>query len=71
MKVAAVKEDSGVPSATDMIRCLVEDHQTVVKAARSVVGITGELGDHASNDLGVRRIDVHEKAAWMLRSHLE
>jgi starvation-inducible DNA-binding protein len=28
-------------------------------------------GDQASADMGVRRIDVHEKNAWMLRSHLE
>ena len=28
-------------------------------------------GDDASADLGIRRIRVHEKNAWMLRSHLE
>ena len=28
-------------------------------------------GDDATADLGVRRTDVHDKAAWMLRSHLE
>ncbi|MEO5824651.1 MAG: DNA starvation/stationary phase protection protein, partial [Gemmatimonadales bacterium] len=28
-------------------------------------------GDQASADLGTRRLDVHEKNAWMLRSHLE
>lgn len=27
--------------------------------------------DQASADLATRRLDVHEKNAWMLRSHLE
>ena len=69
--LAAVKEDTGVPKATDMIRNLVADHGTVVEAGRELVQIAGKAGDDASNDLGVRRIEVHEKAAWMLRSHLE
>ena len=33
--------------------------------------ISVEAKDQATADLGVRRIDVHEKNAWMLRSHLE
>jgi starvation-inducible DNA-binding protein len=70
-KLAAVKEDTGVPKATDMIRNLVADHGTVVEGARKLAQLAGEAGDDASSDLGVRRIEVHEKAAWMLRSHLE
>ena len=30
-----------------------------------------EVRDQASADLATRRLDVHEKNAWMLRSHLE
>ncbi len=68
---AAVKEDTGVPAAMDMIQNLVADQETVVAAARKVIKAAEAAGDDASGDLGVRRIDVHEKAAWMLRSHLE
>jgi starvation-inducible DNA-binding protein len=71
MERSTVKEDTGVPSATEMIRQLVQDHGTVIAAAREAARKAGEAGDDASNDLGVRRIDVHEKSAWMLRSHLE
>lgn len=71
IQTATVKEDQGVPSATDMIRNLVADHAAVTAAARSVIGTAEAAGDQASADLGVRRIDVHEKSAWMLRSHLE
>ena len=70
-KLAAVKEDTGVPKATDMISNMVADHGTVVEGARKLAQLAGEAGDDASSDLGVRRIEVHEKAAWMLRSHLE
>jgi starvation-inducible DNA-binding protein len=71
MKVAKVKEDATVPAAVDMIRNLVADYATVVATAREMVRAGEAAGDDASVDLGVRRIDVHEKGAWMLRSHLE
>ena len=71
MACATVKEDTGVPNATDMIRNLVSDMEAVTESARRVVRAAEAAGDEASVDLGVRRIDVHEKNAWMLRSHLE
>ena len=69
--LANVKEDTGVPAAEDMIRNLVADQETVAASARVLVRAAEEAGDDASVDLGVRRIDVHDKNAWMLRSHLE
>jgi starvation-inducible DNA-binding protein len=54
-----------------MLKELVADQATVVSAAKRVVEAAEAAGDQASADLGVRRIDVHEKNAWMLRSHLE
>jgi starvation-inducible DNA-binding protein len=69
--LASVKEDTASPDAKDMIRNLVADQQTVVEAAKKVVEAAEANGDQATADLGVRRIEVHEKNAWMLRSHLE
>jgi starvation-inducible DNA-binding protein len=71
MEHAKVKEDRGVPKAVDMIGNLVADHEAVAASGRRVVKAAQAAGDDASGDLGVRRIDLHEKAAWMLRSHLE
>lgn len=68
---ATVKEDTSVPAAKQMIGNLADDAAKVVASARAVVRAAEEAGDDASVDLGVRRIDVHEKSAWMLRSHLE
>jgi starvation-inducible DNA-binding protein len=70
-EIASVKEDRGSPPAMEMIQNLVADQETTVAAARSVVEAAEASGDQASADLGVRRIEVHEKNAWMLRSHLE
>ena len=70
-KLSSVKEAVKVPKAEDMIKILVADHATVADTARKLVAAAEKAGDDASADLGVRRIDVSEKAAWMLRSHLD
>jgi starvation-inducible DNA-binding protein len=70
-KLASVREADGVPKATDMIRQLVEDQAKVVTAAKKVVEAAQAAGDEATADLGIRRIQIHEKNAWMLASHLE
>ena len=70
-RLAKVQEAVSVPTATEMIETLVADQETVVAAARALFSAAEEAGDPASADLAVRRMDVHEKNAWMLRSHLE
>jgi starvation-inducible DNA-binding protein len=70
-KLADVKEVETVPKATDMIRELVEDQAKVVTAAKKVVEAAEAAGDDATADLGIRRIQIHEKNSWMLASHLE
>jgi starvation-inducible DNA-binding protein len=70
-KLTAVKEETGHPVAKDMIRNLVADQEAVLGVARKLVEAAQEAKDEASADLGIRRINVHEKNAWMLRSHLE
>ena len=50
---------------------LTADQDTVVDSARRVIVLAEEAGDQASADLGTRRVEIHEKNAWMLRSHLE
>jgi starvation-inducible DNA-binding protein len=70
-QLAAVKEAAGARDAKQMIGDLVADQALVISAAKRVVEAAEAAGDQASGDLGVRRIQVHEKNAWMLRSHLE
>ena len=69
--LASIEEDLGVPKATDMIRRLVEGHETVARTARSVFKLAEKADDQSTCDLLTQRLQVHEKTAWMLRSLLE
>ena len=70
-ELSTVKDADGTPKAQDMIRQLATDLDTVVASAKAVFEAAEAAGDQASGDLAVRRMDVSEKNAWMLRSHLE
>jgi starvation-inducible DNA-binding protein len=70
-ELTKLKEAVGVPPAIEMVEQLVHDQVLLTQAARKVVAASERAGDEASADLGVRRIQTHEKNAWMLRSHLE
>jgi starvation-inducible DNA-binding protein len=69
-RLTKVREATDVPKAKTMIETLVEDHAIVTATARALFSAAERAGDQASADLAVRRIEVSEKAAWMLRSHL-
>ena len=70
-RLSSVSDTDGVPSALDMVKLLVEAHETVIRTAREVVKSAEEAGDQATADLGTQRLQIHEKTAWMLRSLLE
>ena len=69
--LSAIKEDDGIPKAQDMIRRLVEGHETVARTSREVFKIAESASDQPTCDLLTQRMQVHEKTAWMLRSLLE
>jgi len=69
--LSAIKEEQGVPKAQDMIKRLVEGHETVARTAREVFKIAESVSDQPTCDLLTQRMQVHEKTAWMLRSLLE
>lgn len=70
-KLTTIAEANGHPKATEMISTLVEDQTAIAEASRQVIEVAEAAGDAASVDLATRRIEVHQKNAWMLRSHLE
>jgi starvation-inducible DNA-binding protein len=59
------------PKATDMIRILVQGHETTARTARSLFAVVEKASDEPTADLLTQRLDIHEKTAWMLRSMLE
>jgi starvation-inducible DNA-binding protein len=59
------------PRALDMVRTLVEGHETVARTARGLFPIANSANDQPTADLLTQRLNIHEKTAWMLRSLLE
>lgn len=70
-KLTGLKEETGVPKATEMVRQLAEDNEYLVRACREALAVAQKAGDDESVDLMVTRMEVHGKNAWMLRSQLE
>ena len=68
--LSSISEETGVPSAQDMIRQLVEGQEAVARTARSVFPAADAAGDEPTADLLTQRMHIHEKNAWMLRSLL-
>jgi len=71
VKLTAIKEVEVVPDAQEMLRLLVNAHETVARTARNLFEVVDEVNDQPTADLITQRLDVHEKTAWMLRSTLE
>ena len=67
-KLSSLKEENGNPSAVQMVKNLANDHDTLADSAQSLVKAAQEIGDEASADLGIKRMQIHQKTAWMLRA---
>ncbi|WP_119166916.1 Dps family protein [Algihabitans albus] len=59
------------PASDDMIRQLAGDNETLSRVARSVLTAAENAGDEVTIDMMVERMAAHEKAAWMLRAHIQ
>lgn len=71
LHLATLQELPGGPvSTTDAARMLAEDNAAMAARASKLAEEAEEADDLATNDMLVQRIEVHEKAAWLLRSHL-
>ena len=70
-ELTSIKEETGIPSAEEMIIQLIQGQETVARTARSIFPLVDAANDEPSADLLTQRMQVHEKNAWMLRSLLE
>lgn len=67
-KLSSLKEETGRPDWSEMVRNLAKGHEQVAKTAREVLRVAEETGDDATADIVAPRITLHEKTAWMLRA---
>lgn len=69
-ELTAIEEDTEEPEALEMVRRLALANEQVLRTAREALSPADEADDEATVDLLTQRLQVHEKTAWMLRSHL-
>ena len=70
-KRTTIKESIGVPKAKEMIQQLIDGQTIILATARKAFLQAEKAKDAATADLLTKRMNVHEKNAWMLRSLLD
>jgi len=71
-KLTEIKDaPANPPAAKEMVRQLMQDHETVARRARQAEKSVDGAGDKESADLLIERMTAHGKTAWMLRAQLE
>lgn len=58
-------------AAKDLVAHLLGAHEILVKTAVKLRDLTEKEGDAETQDLAIKRIQVHEKTIWMLRAYLK
>lgn len=67
-ELSVVPESTEVPAAMEMVKLLLKDHEAIARRAREAFAMADDADDEATADLLTRRIEFHEKTAWMLRA---
>ena len=70
-KLSSLKEEDGVPEATEMVAQLVKDNEAIARSVRALLPLVDKNSDQSTDDLLTSRLSIHEKTAWMLRSLLQ
>ena len=70
-RLSNINEPSGSPTAQQMVADLIADQATLVATAKDVFPLVESNNDEPTADLLIRRMQVHEKTAWMLKSLTE
>jgi len=71
VKLASIKEAVGLPKAGKMVAELITGQEAAARTALSVLPLAEAANDQPTLDLLTRRLNIHEKNAWMLRSLLK
>ncbi len=69
--LTGLQEAKGGEKAMQMVAALAADHEAVSARARSIFDVVEKANDQPTADLLTRRMEIHEKTAWMLRSTLD
>lgn len=70
-RLSRVRDDETVPDAATMLSTLAADHRLIAERANKVMKLAARHEDEGTAALASGRIEIHEKAAWMLSAHLQ
>jgi starvation-inducible DNA-binding protein len=70
LKISRLKEGIGGSSDAEMVGELARVNRQMAELMRSEIDVMDDIDDYGSEDLLIRRLQVHEKSAWMLESLL-
>ena len=69
-RLSSVKYAEGEPDATEMLKTMTADNRIVAERANKVLKLAAGHEDEGTAAIASERIEIHEKAAWMLSAHL-
>lgn len=70
LKRSKIEEHDGHATDKEMIAYMLDAQETLASTLAGCGEIAADAGDTLTEDLCIARGQVHEKFAWMLRSHL-
>lgn len=71
LKITTLKESYTPQSYQEMIQLLMDDHQKIVSTLQKSIENLTSSSDQGTLDFLIQRLQAHEKATWILRSHIE
>ncbi len=69
--LTTIKPVEGSPKAMEMVALLVSAQEATARTAREILSVADAANDQPTLDLLTQRLDIHEKAACVLRVLLE
>jgi len=67
-KNTLIEGEKGRPKALEMIKQLLADHETLIQFLREHLPFVEKEEDGATADFINKRLSIHEKVLWILRS---
>lgn len=71
LELTRLEEAKGTLSADEMLKQLINNHQSIVDWLKPMIEQTAKLGDQGTSDLYIERLRAHQKTVWMLKSHFK
>lgn len=70
LKLATLKDAGNQLSGDKMLQALLQDHEALIRDLHPQIEFSNDHEDEGTGDMLIERLRAHEKAAWMIRSHL-